>query len=152
MHTFLHGWRRKAGCVVLVMACIMCGAWVRSINHEDAARFSVAGRRHLLRLSRENVEWHAWKERSTDPPMPGWASTQYRQVRFVSARGQEVSQLIQLDVDDDLQSTPRDLAHARFFKPQERRLISWSIPCWSVAIPPILLSAYLILRKPRKRL
>ena len=28
MHTFLHGWRRNAGCVVLVMASAVIGMWI----------------------------------------------------------------------------------------------------------------------------
>ncbi len=29
MREFFHGWRRKAGCVTLVMACVIMGVWVR---------------------------------------------------------------------------------------------------------------------------
>jgi hypothetical protein len=28
MHTFFHGWRRKAGVVTLVMAVVVTAAWV----------------------------------------------------------------------------------------------------------------------------
>jgi hypothetical protein len=35
MHTFFHGWRRKAGLVSLVMALAMFGLWMRSMVHYD---------------------------------------------------------------------------------------------------------------------
>jgi len=31
MSEFFHGWRRKAGCVTLVMASAICGVWTRSL-------------------------------------------------------------------------------------------------------------------------
>ena len=30
MRAFFHGWRRKTGCVTLVIACVMMAVWVRS--------------------------------------------------------------------------------------------------------------------------
>ncbi len=30
MHTFFHGWRRNAGCILLVLACVLACLWVRS--------------------------------------------------------------------------------------------------------------------------
>jgi len=35
MGDFFKGWRRKAGCVTLVMACTFAAAWVRSFIVED---------------------------------------------------------------------------------------------------------------------
>ena len=35
MKEFFEGWRRKAGLVTLVMACVVCSFWVRSAKWED---------------------------------------------------------------------------------------------------------------------
>ncbi len=31
MSTFFHGWRRKAGCVALVMACMFAALWLKNL-------------------------------------------------------------------------------------------------------------------------
>lgn len=41
MSEFFYGWRRKAGCVLLVMACVVCMGWARSIEHLDAVSITV---------------------------------------------------------------------------------------------------------------
>jgi hypothetical protein len=150
MRDFFRGWRRKAGLVTLVMACGLASLWVRSVNVEDAARFSVAARRQLLRSAHQKLEWHGWKERNTDPPIPDCLSRPIRRVTFVNLNSGKVTPLVWIDGDEP-QSSPRDLAHAKFFKPMERRLISWSVPYWCIASPLTLLAAYLLLWKPRKR-
>lgn len=43
MGEYLHGWRRKLGCVTLVIACLLLGAWVRSASYCDYLRFKVSG-------------------------------------------------------------------------------------------------------------
>src|SRR5947209_2489025 len=35
MNNFFHGWRRRAGCVTLVMACVFMAGWVRSFKTAD---------------------------------------------------------------------------------------------------------------------
>lgn len=35
MRSFFHSWRRKVGCITLVMACAMTTVWVRSLSWED---------------------------------------------------------------------------------------------------------------------
>jgi hypothetical protein len=35
MHTFFHGWRRKAGVVTLVIALVFIGGWIRSMSLLD---------------------------------------------------------------------------------------------------------------------
>ena len=36
MGDFFYGWRRKTGCISLVLACVFLGAWVRSYSVTDA--------------------------------------------------------------------------------------------------------------------
>ncbi|MDB5345633.1 MAG: hypothetical protein JWP89_4010 [Schlesneria sp.] len=40
MQTFFHGWRRKMGCVTLVMALACMGAWIRSLATTDIFEFA----------------------------------------------------------------------------------------------------------------
>lgn len=39
MREFFRGWRRKVGCVTLVMACVLTTGWVRSIGQSHAVQF-----------------------------------------------------------------------------------------------------------------
>ena len=39
MFTFFHGWRRKAGVLTLLLACVVMGGWVRSLAITDYLRF-----------------------------------------------------------------------------------------------------------------
>lgn len=45
MSDFFHGWRWKAGCVLLVMACVFVGGWVRSQELDDS--FELLGEIHI---------------------------------------------------------------------------------------------------------
>ncbi|HEY4258663.1 MAG TPA: hypothetical protein VGM98_00830 [Schlesneria sp.] len=38
MHTFFHGWRRKAGVVALVMSCALMGGWLNSLYLANIVR------------------------------------------------------------------------------------------------------------------
>ncbi|HEY4259609.1 MAG TPA: hypothetical protein VGM98_05610 [Schlesneria sp.] len=64
MHTFFHGWRRKAGVVTLVIALAALGLWVRTrvacdlfeMRPNDTAIFSLA-------LNQSSIEFnHHWEE------------------------------------------------------------------------------------------
>ena len=35
MREFFHGWRRKAGCVLLVLACTLMGMWIRGRFYKE---------------------------------------------------------------------------------------------------------------------
>src|SRR4051794_18578529 len=48
MGEFFRGWRRRAGCIGLVMACAACGAWIRSYYALDTVTFPFQGRQHTI--------------------------------------------------------------------------------------------------------
>ena len=118
MHTFFHGWRRKAGCVTLVMAIAVGGMWARSLVVMDRVWFCRNAQLHHV-ISFDGVL--SWWKRPQTPPSPaipslGWSSTTFDELTTVAL----------------YQST-------------------WHIQFKTLAIPLTLLSAYLILWKPRKR-
>jgi hypothetical protein len=65
MHTFFHGWRRKAGCIALLMTCVTAAGWARSYLTHDSMKFrsnrqlyeiaSVDGEIHL----RQDIDWQS---------------------------------------------------------------------------------------------
>jgi hypothetical protein len=146
MREFLRGWRRKAGVATLVMAMALCGAWLRSLSIEDEVYFPIGQTMPVLLFSRDGyfvwakfgiVDWNDLKGMS-----PHWrASAHNPQSRrheplFFENVGFTWRWWICAIVDDVV---PR--RGYRFF------VISYGC----LTIPFTLLSAYLILWKPRKR-
>jgi hypothetical protein len=116
MHTFFHGWRRKTGCVVLVVAIALTGCYVRSLRTVDAFAVVVANRQQLIFSTHGQIVWLTWSPEMPQLPT-NWSS-------------------YDIDFEDD-DTAPDDS--------------DWSVSHWLVIAPLTLLSAYLILWKPRKR-
>jgi hypothetical protein len=66
MSTSFHGWRRKAGCVVLVMALALMALWVRSRSVSDLAIVVVGQRLHTVCTSEGVVVWVGRDSHSLD--------------------------------------------------------------------------------------
>jgi hypothetical protein len=46
MGDFFYGWRRKAGCITLMMASVVTAAWIRSLTNDDM--FEPLDRKYLI--------------------------------------------------------------------------------------------------------
>ncbi|HEY4261983.1 MAG TPA: hypothetical protein VGM98_17570 [Schlesneria sp.] len=58
MGTYFHGWRRKVGCVVLMMAMMTSVAWGRSFLVADVFLFSTSvGRWHIVTSELGEFQW-----------------------------------------------------------------------------------------------
>ncbi len=149
MGEFFHGWRRKLGCVTLVMACVFMGGWVRSqftfddlevpFGNAACGVTSMGGGLDFYRLT-------------TLDQTSAWSSTTY-------SSGTEVT----VDADGTpMETTPwsaqhqiewrRDWAGFHFGVSREgnRRDEDCMIPYWSIVIPLTLISYWLLLPKPRR--
>ena len=104
MGDFFHGWRRKAGCITLLVACIFGTGWVRSFHINDQF------------------------------PFPSQNHTTF--LLFVSKAGR----LVGLYVAIVKRGSPNVVSEDTVY----------DIPYWSIVIPLTLLSAYLLISKPRK--
>lgn len=126
MKDFFHGWRRKAGVVTLGLACAVMGMWVRSLRSFDAAYFMMEGRQHAVYSVNASLNWSAWKhERDMElNKLASQAMPAYDWWIVAAMPGGEY------DYNE----------HGR-----------WSIPNLSIVLPLTLLSAYLLLWKPRTR-
>jgi hypothetical protein len=110
MGEFFNGWRRKVGCVTLVMTMLLTAAWVRSCWHQD-----------LLWIQTNEASYFAY---STDAAIvPWWHSDR----RFANRCGWVTVEI----------RLPRQSGEG--------------VEYWLLVLPLALLSAYLILWKPRKR-
>jgi hypothetical protein len=122
MHTFFHGWRRKAGVVALVMALALMGGWIRSYALLDDVSFSTPWRSHCIVSASGKLSWVAGYEEHW--PL-AWVTVS------------------RIDDDGGLE--------ALYFGEPSIFDSRWIVSYWIPTIPLTLLSAYLILWKPRKR-
>jgi hypothetical protein len=124
MYTFFHGWRRKVGLVTLVMACLAAAMWVRSLRIEDFVDFAINLEEQRIVSSRGEIFWWAWTSgsREASETMDGI--------------------LWNTEFNGELDMVNASVGFVR------RR---WRIAYWHATIPLTLLSAYLILWKPRKQ-
>ena len=122
MSTLFQGWRRKAGCMLLVVACVVTGWWIRSHHVCDTFSFPMLGKQHVIRMLAGRFCWSA-----------GFPEGRYKWSLVSSARKE----------DDIL-----ELYSLPIFPMNYR---PWMIPFRWPAIVLTMLSTYLIFWKPRKR-
>ncbi|MDB5343493.1 MAG: hypothetical protein JWP89_1870 [Schlesneria sp.] len=132
MRIFFQGWRRKVGCVVLVMALAFMGAWIRSLLITDFCESPIGSVWQAGFVSHRGHFSYGWTNRK--------GSTRFKWNSF------------------DSQDPIAIRSHSFFFDftggtaPNPSGMPSeLIIPYWSIIIPLTLLSACLILWKPRKR-
>jgi hypothetical protein len=128
MREFFHGWRRKTGVVTLVMACVVAGIWVRSEVTIDVVWFKVG--RHQYCVHTFPGQMYCWQLKDISMDGASWSS-----VAVGSADGLSLLK-------------NNDAAIASAAESGRRYVRVWH---WPIAILLTLLSAYLILGKPRKR-
>ena len=128
MHTFFHGWRRKAGVSTLVIACTLMAAWIKSGTTGDVIHISTRRHYHMLFSASGRLYW--------------WSMTNESGAsRFLWHDDNAADEIVRvLDKDRPLFQGQASL-HFR-----ERQFAYLNL-----TIPLTLLSGYLILWKPQKR-
>jgi hypothetical protein len=110
MREFFKGWRRKAGCVALVMAVALAGIWVRGLVAPKSVKIQVGHRIHWLTTIDGRLIWES---------------------------ADKVHGMGLLEEESSLTALPN----------KRRRIINLR----TTILPMTLLSAYLILWKPRTK-
>lgn len=126
MREFFCGWRRKLGCIALVLACSLFGLWMRSRVLIDFYEISVGDRQHCFGSYHGYLSWRSW-------------DTSFgRGQTWQTLPAQETDPEIYLNINSPLVAP----SHPR----------QWVIPdAWIVAAMT-LVAAYLIVWRPRKRI
>ncbi len=126
MDTFFHGWRRKAGVVSLVMSLVLVGGWIRSRTGTDRIAIRKYGAATEYLVSQESGL--------------GWSREIYFSMISVNVLTDvPYREWYGFKYGQKLVSPPVPVC----------KVSVRIIPYWSLTIPLTLLSAYLILRKPR---
>jgi hypothetical protein len=138
MYTYFHGWRRKAGLVTPVMACATMGAWFRSFVLCDAIVVR-SGTRWVDAIVADagHLMWADICDVAPDPLI------QWKQFPMAMFRDQESIEWHKLGFS---------FAIGEFRSPKTAAGRIWSAPYYALVSPLTLLSAYLLLRKPRTRI
>ena len=103
------------------MACVVCLASLRSIVIYDAAGFVVGNRQHVFLAMKQELTWIGATSKS---PESGWAT-----------HGPSDAAFLETELEK-FRSRPR--------------AGEWIIPYWCITVPLTLISAFLLLSKPRK--
>jgi hypothetical protein len=126
---FFHGWQRKLGVVTLLLACVLMGAWLRCRSLDEVVYFVVSDRQHRIYAVDNRIIWLT----TPDPNL-------LLDLRCGAGGDSEYEDLQYIDKVWHNSEVITKLSFSR-----------WNIPIWSLVLPPTVLSAYLILWKPRKR-
>jgi hypothetical protein len=163
MHTLFDGWRRKTGCVTLLLACAIYGAWIRSSTVTDSVNCYSWWKVMQSLVSSDGSL--SWERRDTtavrNREVPFWkrgpagrkrrAQRGLPQLAFIRSESIVARGKLNRRLD-----APDIIWHWRWHGfgsgtwPAHHTTL-WVIPYWSIVLPLTLLSAYLILWKPRKR-
>jgi hypothetical protein len=131
VRAFFKGWRRKVGCVTLMVSLALVGAWIRSSRVFDHISFAIGNRQYEIRSIGNHVWWRSWEPVRLKPDWSSSSLLSKERVTDLSAK-----------VDGEYRMM-RGLVRLRF--------ALWNADYWSITMPLTLLSAYLILWKPRKK-
>jgi hypothetical protein len=138
MSGFFNGWRRKLGVLTLIMACVFMGGWVRSEFIQDTITISPDSDSHI-HFSSASGRLIILVMNDIDNVIPFWGS---RQVTFDGWRidGNNASL-----GKDNVPNFQFNLFNANADNFDERLVLRY----WSIVVPLTLISAYLLLSKPR---
>ena len=138
---FFHGWRRKLGVMTLAMACVFTLGWMRSLYFcngylilSDDPAF------HLIYSVPNRFGWVFVKNEGGIIPRHYRSGERGRRVNAANPESDRPYVLIYGPVE-----STHEVAQAFERGPQ------WCLPYWSIVIPLTLLSAYLLLSKPRSK-
>lgn len=135
MREFFKGWRRKAGCVALLMAVILNAGWIRNRVVGDCFWFTIGSRQHSILSLGDDLWWSSWSMAERDAPTTQWKLQPVNPNPEVFGR--------------QIASIERDFRNLESTK--ERRFGGWRVHYWAIVVPMTILSALLILWKPRSK-
>ena len=146
MPPFFYDWRRKIGVMTLVMACVFAAGWVRSRTANDYVIIPTNSAGFLVG---SDIHGFCWiKSENLDYPEV-WYELYGPGVSF------EFNAPYQRPIDYNAEATCSQWLgfqaiqiNSNILRVRDRDL-KWVLPYWSIVIPLTLLSAWLLLSKPR---
>lgn len=138
MREFFYGWRRKVGCVMLVMALATAGMWMRSFLVLDSFGYDTSAPALPI--------WFCSNDGTliiiTEIPI-GWDTFEPSLSMWETEEPKSWNKFFPSDIKWSFQWCGFGYARAEF------QFLTF--PYWSMTIPLTLLSTYLLLWMPRKK-
>lgn len=134
MREFFRPFRRKLGIVALVVACALMVAWIRSVRIFDEFSIKVAGKRLTIDSFHHKVYV---QEGSFGHSL--WSSW--------TCEDDEIAQAFENQLEAMATVPPK--THVWRGGPRYKK--GWSMNYWSIILPVAVLSAFLLLGKPRRQ-
>lgn len=136
MREFFKGWRRKVGCGLLVIAVALLGAWGRSLWIVDDVSVFL----HYVQSANGHLVWFRDDKNLSDEPAVYWLTDSYDPGRHVRLGSPIVDWQFQFaGFGAGSVTTVDDVSQL------------WIVSYWYFICPLTLLSAWLLLWKPRKK-
>lgn len=146
MREFFRGWRRKSGCITLGLALALMGMWVRSRIFEDKMIWVWRGTAHLLNSEDGGISWTAYIGPSNTRELFWYGSSP---IKNDSHHGWwQAKEECETQWEFQFSGFSFGTATKGSFNQLAKY---WLIPYWILVFPLTLLSACLLLWKPRKR-
>lgn len=148
MREFFAGWRRKAGCGTLLLACLFEAIWMRSQFAVDIFEYDRAEKgEQILAFFPEGIEWTSRRGRGLRIDWPTILGISWKclPTRDVSS----IDESDGWDVDEHWEGMGFRFGKYHLGGPLVLAQRSvWRIPYSAVVLPLILVSASLILKRP----
>lgn len=141
MREFFRGWKRKLGVLTLVLACMFAAGWIRSRSFSEGVLHFDGGRRSIAMFSHRSaihIQQVNYQQPAARPVTTVWLRESLITEKSLS-----------LDMPELKWRWHWGGFGVREFSSQQANLEICVIPYWSFVIPLTLLSAWLLLSKPR---
>lgn len=156
MREFFKPWRRRLGVATLVMACVFVGGWVRSSVHFDGieiisskSKYALSSVRGQLRCFYAHGEQARVEKREIRFPSFVFNENNYdSKFELRSKRWRFAVSDFRFMTGSESQLFYSDLVQSQGSEVLVNQTIA-QVPYWSVTVPLTLLSAWLLLSKPR---
>jgi hypothetical protein len=144
MRGFFNGWRRKVGCVALAMALGSMTGWIRSLLVLDIIRIPAGTLTSIGIESKRQSLCFSWIQDNSESKLENELPISFWMALDPSLRGTELSLSY-------LGYNMGEFGWLVTLGDEYPRGIILAVPYWSVTMPLTLLSACLILWKPRPK-
>ena len=139
MLTFLHGWRKKTGCVTLVLACAFVAGWIRSSFTGDYLSLAIGKTKFAILSQQGKISTAMFSsngQSSSGEPESGWWT-----VKLPAAKSKPMHHERAIEIPHP-QPNWLERVELQFVHYQP------AFPYWSIVILLTLLSAWLLLSTP----
>jgi hypothetical protein len=143
MSPYFKPWRRKIGVVTLLMACMFAAGWIRSRSRGDLLQFERGKAIYRIASSSRGMSWETISFNHL-----GAVKTP---TGYFSLDGNGFDPFVDIpEIELDLSRFGFHIVESKLDPHAGFRSRLFAVPYWSVVIPLTLLSAWLLLSKPRR--